>query len=334
MAKPNIWRDKIIKVLKNMSLNYEKLYESVKSEVNKECEKKKVQLSKRPERLFIEQLVKLIDNGNLIILGFDKSVYGDIKKIQSFKIEGLVFELAKTDSVKPMYIISLLEQSKNNTKQGEIAQIKLSKIFETKFKEYETKEIDFYEHIKEKVRSKLLVEYVKEIEKTLIELKSENDESLEVQIDFFSYKLGEYTMELNNHPQAMIWTIENLTKDDAIKFPIYRNIRRNVIIKNPSSHNHKWISEPWIAENGNFTSEEFLAQKGLVKLEKKKYKEIRELFDYILFLIFSTDDNTVMNQGFSLALSDKDSMKFKTFLKKVDTFERQLSKELGLDDEI
>ena len=195
MVKPNIWRDKIIEILENKSLNYKNLYKEVKSELVKLLQNNNKSMSNRPDKLFNEQLIKLIDDGTLVITGYDKSVH-DVTtgKYQSFKKEGVVFELVRTDRLEPMDILILLNQLEdiNNSKHDK-TRIKLSKIFETKYSMFEKKEINFYRQIYKKVISGPLSEWI------------EDDDSL-------SYK-----KLLNEYPNTKMFKIEGLTNSEAYK---------------------------------------------------------------------------------------------------------------------
>jgi hypothetical protein len=358
MAKPNIWRDKIIEILENVSLNYKNLFDKVKSEVNKALSKKGKSASARPKRLFDEQLVKLIDSGNLVITGYDKSVNNvTTGRIQSFKNEGIIFELVRTDKLEPMDILLLLNQlgDIDNSKLG-TAQIKLSKIFETRFIDYENQEIDFYEQIHAKVRSEPLAGWISEYEKNLEKLKSEYDAdpSFSSEISKLQQDLKSHRHQLNKHPNSIIWSVDGLTTEEACKIlDIETNTPKNPNFRDPLHYpalaNGKVVKgftpkeverimelrRPWLDENGNCTPEQFLEEKGLFKLEEKTQEEIQTLFGKMCFFISGHDNYNLMKQGFSLALSDEENSLelFVGFLKNITEFEEKLKNELRIDTE-
>ena len=356
MAKPNIWRDKILEILVNESLNYYKLFNKVKSKVNKELSNKGKSASKRPKRLFDEQLVKLIDSGNLVITGYDKSVNNvTTGRIQSFKKEGITFELVRTDKLEPMDIILLLNQLEDNgsSKLG-TGKTKLSKIFETRFRDYEKQEIDFYEQIHSKVRSEPLAEWMKDYEKNLDKLKSkyDRDPGFSSEISKLKQDLKSHRHQLDKHPNSIIWSLDGLTTEEAckilnikVKLPKSPNLRDPInfpalvngkVVKGFPPKEVERIMElrrPWLDENGNCTPEQFLEEKGLFKLEEKTLEEIRTLFGKIWFFINGHDNYKLMKQGFSRALSDEEGSMdlFVGFLKNIIAFDEKLKNELSID---
>jgi hypothetical protein len=328
MSKPNIWRDAIYEVLDDTSLNYSELLLNAKTEL------KGLNKSSRPNRLFNEQLIKLLKEGNIRIIGYDESVHKNskgerVEKIQAFKKEGITFELIRTDKTEPMDIIVLLDQLEQikDPKEQLKARLELLRLFEKKFILYEEDYVVFWERINSNVTSHTLDDEITIVKKVL-------DESLN------SYEEKDY----NYYSILGVDEIEN-------KLDYYKDLKENQnnrilhVMQMPKvsamgDGDRLWdmfrsadYLNPMVVEGEGWTSELFLKRKGIPEPEKKSQNEIRAIFRKMLFYVNAHENYNFMKNSLSWALSDEqDSIRwFELFIKNMPSQDGKLEDELGIE---
>lgn len=146
MPRKPIWKIKILETLEEGSFNYNTLFNKVKNKImdsERETYREKY-------REFDEPMIKLLEEGKVVICGYDASVNVNkkgkpLKKKQSIKKEGLKFEL-----VKPMYIedvrVLLNQIESSNPRKIKSALKKLQNLFNMKFIQYEKLENEYWEN--------------------------------------------------------------------------------------------------------------------------------------------------------------------------------------------
>ena len=279
MAKPNIWRDTIYEVLDNMSLNYSELFKKVKIEL------KEFNKSNRPERLFNEQLVDLLKEGRIRITGYDESVHKNkegeqVKKIQAFKKEGIIFELIRTDKTEPIDIILLLNQLEQiNDSKGQMkARLKLLNIFEKNFRQYENEEVSLWNRLESNVFSRTIDDELDGLERTIYKLKNSNTKKY---LSYYDVLLKELMDRLHFYEIFKedgrfgilhVWQIKSVNSEDKDRlFDIFGGLD----YLNPSVY------------PGDKTSECFLESIGFAKPKIKTSEEVKAIFRRIL--LYSVD---------------------------------------------
>ena len=301
MSKKSKYKPIIIKELKNQSLNLENLYKKVTN---------KNKLLKGPNS-FYEPLMKMLNENKIAVIGYDFNVHnvkeGD--RIQTFMENGVVFEWVKTDQRDIIQLFYELES-------GELylyseAKTSLLDIFEKKYNEYESLKIEFYEQIKSKVISEPLKDWLKEEKKRLKKMISEypRDPGYSSEISTLKDDIEMWQGILDKHPNAIMWKIEGLSNDEAIKL---LDINIKLRGQSPYKYTTKEIAEiissrmPWVDTDGTFNVEQFLEEKGIWKPRKLILEEKKSLFNKTLFFINSHENSNFMRNAFSWALSDEE----------------------------
>lgn len=165
MAKRPIWREKIVDVLQDKSLNYSELYNAVEIEVKKEIK----DIGDRALKKFNGPLMKLLNEDKILVIGYDKSV-GPKKRVQSFHLDGLIFTLVKTDPLEIYPLIAGLNDSNiDNVKKS---YYELINIFRKKIGDYETLQLEKCESLKSNVEIKPLKEFYNEYKDRQIKVTS------------------------------------------------------------------------------------------------------------------------------------------------------------------
>ena len=87
------------------------------------------------DKTFNESLMNLLKDGKICMIGYDFSIYNDVKRIQSIRPDGIVFSLVKTDFFEIETLIKKLESG--NEDEVRNASYKLKRIFRNKINEME-----------------------------------------------------------------------------------------------------------------------------------------------------------------------------------------------------
>ena len=80
-------KESILQVLDKKELSKKELLEYIKKN-------SKMNIS---DKTFNESLMTLLKEGKLCMIGYDFSIYQDVKRIQSIRPDGIIFSLVKTD---------------------------------------------------------------------------------------------------------------------------------------------------------------------------------------------------------------------------------------------
>ncbi|GAB4312665.1 MAG: hypothetical protein Kow0019_11690 [Methanobacteriaceae archaeon] len=156
-----------IKQLQTQSLSYEKLKNKTKSSLEKQKKEKvkKGDMDKfesiwpSEEKTYKETVMELLRENKIQIIGYDFSVYSN--RMQSIKVEGLVFSLVKTQFVEILPLIDRLDKSTEEDAKN--AYEELFNRFKIKTEEYENKQFRKYEELESKMQIKPLKDFYDKI---------------------------------------------------------------------------------------------------------------------------------------------------------------------------
>ncbi len=87
------------------------------------------------DKTFNESLMTLLKDGKICMIGYDFSIYRDVKRIQSIRPDGIIFSLVKTDFFEIESLIKKLDSG--NEEEVKNSSYKLKRIFRNKLKEME-----------------------------------------------------------------------------------------------------------------------------------------------------------------------------------------------------
>lgn len=87
------------------------------------------------DKTFNESLMSLLKDGKICMIGYDFSIYNDVKRIQSIRPDGIIFSLVKTDFFEIETLIKKLDSG--NEEEVRNASYKLKRIFRNKINELE-----------------------------------------------------------------------------------------------------------------------------------------------------------------------------------------------------
>lgn len=87
------------------------------------------------DKTFNESLMTLLKDGKICMIGYDFSIYQDVKRIQSIRPDGIIFSLVKTDFFEIESLIKKLNTG--NEEEVKNASYKLKRIFRNRIKELE-----------------------------------------------------------------------------------------------------------------------------------------------------------------------------------------------------
>ena len=98
MPRTNL-RDMTLEILEDNELSKKKILEEIRKQSGKSVSDKTIN----------EILMNLLKDGEIYITGYDFTVYGGMKRIQSIKADGLIFGQIKTNHLEIYHLISQLE---------------------------------------------------------------------------------------------------------------------------------------------------------------------------------------------------------------------------------
>lgn len=87
------------------------------------------------DKTFNESLMSLLKDGKICMIGYDFSIYNDVKRIQSIRPDGIIFSLVKTDFFEIESLIKKLDSG--NEEEVRNASYKLKRIFRNSIRELE-----------------------------------------------------------------------------------------------------------------------------------------------------------------------------------------------------
>jgi DNA-binding HxlR family transcriptional regulator len=87
------------------------------------------------DKTFNESLMSLLKDGKICMIGYDFSIYNDVKRIQSIRPDGIIFSLVKTDFFEIESLIKKLDSG--NEEEVRNSSYKLKRIFRNKINELE-----------------------------------------------------------------------------------------------------------------------------------------------------------------------------------------------------
>ena len=87
------------------------------------------------DKTFNESMMTLLKDGKICMIGYDFSIYRDVKRIQSIRPDGIIFSLVKTDFSEIESLIKKLDSG--NEEEVKNSSYKLKRIFRNKLKEME-----------------------------------------------------------------------------------------------------------------------------------------------------------------------------------------------------
>lgn len=89
------------------------------------------------DKTFNESLMTLLKEGKLCMIGYDFSIYQDVKRIQSIRPDGIIFSLVKTDFFELESLLKKLDTG--NEDEVKNASYKLRRIFRNSILEQQEK---------------------------------------------------------------------------------------------------------------------------------------------------------------------------------------------------
>ena len=350
MIKINPCKEIIENNLKNSSLNFLELINKVKLDLTNENKK-------FTSKKFSEALMSLLKENEIVISGYDFNVH-NVKdgRIQSFKKEGVKFELVKTEQTEIFAMLKEIETSDNSLK----ARRRLQESFIRKFKQYESKKYEYWDTLESKIETAPLKDYIKvleeDLEKQRIMIKDIkknkikgkeylisdthlNDELKECKTFFEEDKNSKIWLfhglnyedleeALNIHPRRGLET----SKSNKLSYELKDCCVMDDIIEKRLIEINGLLKSSELSSNKNIkaTPENFLCICGLEKPLKRTSEEIKSMFSRILFYVNAHENSNFMKQSFSWALSDeKDSMNwFELFINTNTNLKGKLRSEL------
>ncbi|HPX78015.1 MAG TPA: hypothetical protein PL055_04545 [Methanobacterium sp.] len=116
-------KELILQVLDKKELSKKELLEYIKKN-------SKMNIS---DKTFNESLMTLLKEGKLCMIGYDFSIYQDVKRIQSIRPDGIIFSLVKTDFFEIESLLKKLDTG--NEEEVKNASYKLRRIFRNRILE-------------------------------------------------------------------------------------------------------------------------------------------------------------------------------------------------------
>jgi len=116
-------KESILQVLDKKELSKKELLEYIKKN-------SKMNIS---DKTFNESLMTLLKEGKLCMIGYDFSIYQDVKRIQSIRPDGIIFSLVKTDFFEIESLLKKLDTG--NEEEVKNASYKLRRIFRNRILE-------------------------------------------------------------------------------------------------------------------------------------------------------------------------------------------------------
>ena len=116
-------KESILQVLDKKELSKKELLEYIKKN-------SKMNIS---DKTFNESLMTLLKEGKLCMIGYDFSIYQDVKRIHSIRPDGIIFSLVKTDFFEIESLLKKLDTG--NEEEVKNASYKLRRIFRNRILE-------------------------------------------------------------------------------------------------------------------------------------------------------------------------------------------------------
>lgn len=210
MPKMYNLRELVLKVLEKKELSRKKLLEEVRWRLD----------TRVSDKTLNETLMHLLKEKKIDITDYDFSVYGNVRRIQSIRADGIVFSLLKTDPIEISILLKQLESK--DLDEVKDASYKLKRVFKRKIREIEEYKEQEWEKLKKKVVYKPLDIFLDELGD---EPENENlkKELLEIHNKFENARiwfLSDRTMEPKRSlkPMAKIDEDGTMTEEEYLKY--------------------------------------------------------------------------------------------------------------------
>lgn len=335
MPKKSPWPAKIINALRKKSLNYDELYNKVEMEVKAELGN----IGPYPKKKFAEALMSLLKNHIIQIRGYDFQVYSKTDRIQSFKKEGVIIHLVKTEIFEIYSLISQLNDLK--PERIKYAYDELRDILRKKIMQYEDKQFEKWEKLKANIISETLKKsydyfeekisflnkvdpinqlypeiekFVAENYKQCLKLSINNYKGTHhyIPIELLRLEIGERINMASGHIRDNSEHVEYLMLKKIYSEILkkYKNAKRMyTTVRIPTNKFNTQgsfsLSMGIIDLEGTLDTSDFLSISRIKEPERMSDESVNSIFHSIIFEIFTTEDN-FLKFGLSNALSDSE----------------------------
>jgi len=257
MPKMYNLRELVLKVLEKKELSRKKLLEEVRWKLD----------TRVSDKTLNETLMHLLREKKIDITDYDFDVYGEVRRIQSIRADGIVFSLLKTDPIEISILLKQLESK--DLDEVKDASYKLKRVFKRKIREIEEYKEQEWEKLKKKVVYKPLDIFLNELG------DDPENENLKKEL-----------LEIHNKfENARIWFLSDRTMEPK------RSLK-------PMAK---------IDEDGSMTEEEFLKYCDHKITKKMNIQDVNSLFNKIVYFINSQkqDQKRILMQKLAWGLSSE-----------------------------